>query len=32
MMIWWEEFGLKNFTIWLDKVESGEYEYGDKDD
>ena len=29
MMIWWEEFGLKNFTGWLGKVERGGY--GDKE-
>ena len=31
MMIWWEEFGIKKFTDWLAKVESGEYKYGDKE-
>ena len=29
MRVWWEEFGLKDFTVWLGKVESGEY--GDKE-
>ena len=29
MMIWWEKFGIKEFTVWLDEVESGEY--GDKE-